>query len=202
MPLEEELIAQGIWPVCGVDEAGRGPLAGPVVAAAAILSPDCRLRGLVRDSKALSASQREALFELLTADTDVCVGVAVVDARIIDEINIYQATMLAMRQAVADLKIMPSHALIDGNRCPELVCASTAIIGGDASEPSISAASIVAKVTRDRLMATLDVTYPGYGFARHKGYPTRAHQEAIRILGPCPIHRRSYKGVTQLEWIS
>lgn len=202
MPLEEELIAQGIWPVCGVDEAGRGPLAGPVVAAAAVLTPGCRLRSMVRDSKVLSESKREKLFEHLMADTDVCMGVAVVDAQIIDEINIFQATMLAMRLAVADLKVMPRHALIDGNQCPELACTSTAIIGGDASEPSISAASIVAKVTRDRLMATLDVTYPGYGFARHKGYPTRAHQEAIRILGPCPIHRRSYKGVTQLEWIA
>jgi len=202
MPLEEDLIAQGVWPVCGVDEAGRGPLAGPVGAAAAVLSPGSPLRGLVRDSKALSASQREALFELLMADTGVRVGVAVVDARIIDEINIFQATMLAMQRAVADLKIMPSHALIDGNHCPELPCRSTAVIGGDAIEPSISAASIVAKVTRDRLMASLDITYPGYGFARHKGYPTRAHQEAIRILGPSPVHRRSYKGVTQLEWFS
>ncbi|MEN6473337.1 MAG: ribonuclease HII [Syntrophaceae bacterium] len=202
MPLEEDLIAQGVWPVCGVDEAGRGPLAGPVVAAAAVLTPGCPLRSLVRDSKVLSASQREALFELLMADTDVCVGVAIVDARTIDEINIFQATMLAMRRAVVDLKIMPSHALIDGNHCPELTCASTAVIGGDATEPSISAASIVAKVTRDRLMASLDITYPGYGFARHKGYPTRAHHEAIRILGPCPIHRRSYKGVTQLQWFS
>ncbi len=202
MPLEEELIAQGIWPVCGVDEAGRGPLAGPVVAAAAVLNPGCSLRGMVRDSKVLSASQRESLFELLMADTDVCVGVAVVDAQTIDEINIFQATMLAMRLAVADLKVMPRHALIDGNHCPELICGSTAIIGGDATEPCISAASIVAKVTRDRLMTTLDVTYPGYGFARHKGYPTRAHQEAIRVLGPCAIHRRTYKGVTQLEWIS
>lgn len=202
MPLEEDLIAQGVWPVCGVDEAGRGPLAGPVVAAGAILTPVSPLRSMVRDSKALSASQREALFELLMADTDVCVGVAIVDARTIDEINIFQATMLAMCQAVADLKIMPSHALIDGNHCPELTCTSTAVIGGDATESSISAASIVAKVTRDRLMASLDITYPGYGFARHKGYPTRAHHEAIRILGPCPIHRRSYKGVTQLELFS
>jgi len=202
MPLEEDLIAQGVWPVCGVDEAGRGPLAGPVVAAAAVLTPGCHLRSMVRDSKALSASQREALFELLMADKDVCVGVAIVDARTIDEINIFQATMLAMCRAVADLKIMPSHALIDGNHCPELACRSTAVIGGDATEPSISAASIVAKVTRDRLMASLDITYPGYGFARHKGYPTRAHHEAIRIMGPCPIHRRSYKGVTQLQWFS
>jgi ribonuclease HII len=199
MPLEEDLIRQGLWPVCGVDEAGRGPLAGPVVAAAAILVPGCSLRSLVRDSKALSSSKRETLFELLITDKDVQVGIAIVDAQTIDEINIFQATMLAMGQAVANLGITPVHALIDGNHCPALSCKRTAVIGGDAIEPSISAASIVAKVTRDRLMVSLDITYPGYGFAQHKGYPTRSHYEAIRILGPCPIHRRSYKGVTQLE---
>jgi ribonuclease HII len=202
MPLEEDLIRQGLWPVCGVDEAGRGPLAGPVVAAAAILQPDCGLRALVRDSKVLSSSKREALFELLTNDKDVQVGIAIVDARTIDEINIFQATMLAMAQAVANLGITPMHALIDGNHCPSLPCGRTAVIGGDATEPSISAASIVAKVTRDRLMESMDAAYPGYGFARHKGYPTQGHHEAIRILGPCPIHRRSYRGVAQLEWFS
>lgn len=195
MPLEEELIAQGIWPVCGVDEAGRGPLAGPVVAAAAVLNPGCSLRSMVRDSKVLSESQREKLFELLMADTDVCMGVAVVDAQTIDEINIFQATMLAMRLAVADLKVMPRHALIDGNHCPELICGSTAIIGGDATEPCISAASILAKVTRDRFMEALDEQYPEYGFASHKGYGTGEHLTALGAHGPCRAHRHSFKPI-------
>lgn len=198
MPLEEELLRTGRWPLCGVDEAGRGPLAGPVVAAAAIITPGSSLRGIVRDSKALSPAKREALYTLLMTSGDCQVGVAMVDEQTIDAINILQASLLAMQQAVAHLSTRPVCVLVDGNRAPDLGCQCIPVIGGDASEPSISAASIVAKVTRDRHMLTLDGLYPGYGFAVHKGYPTRAHYEAIRALGPCPVHRRSYKGVRQL----
>lgn len=199
MPLEEELIRAGRWPLCGVDEAGRGPLAGPVAAAAAILAPESPLRMLVRDSKALTSARREAIFEMLMASSDVQVGIALVDEQTIDTINILQASLLAMQQAVARLGVRPLCALVDGNRAPDLGCHCIPVVGGDASEPSISAASIVAKVIRDRRMVDLDGQYPGYGFAVHKGYPTRAHYEALRTLGPCPIHRRSYKGVRQLE---
>ena len=199
MTLEEGLIYQGIWPLCGVDEAGRGPLAGPVVAAAVILDPASPLRPLVRDSKTLSPRRRAELFELLTTSDAVHVGIAIVDEQTIDAINILNATLLAMEQAVCNLRHKPACALIDGNHTPTLACECIPVVDGDNTQPSISAASIVAKVTRDRYMVAMDARYPGYGFAIHKGYPTKAHCEAIRSLGPCPIHRRSYKGVTQLE---
>jgi ribonuclease HII len=195
MAFEEDLISCGCWPVCGVDEAGRGPLAGPVVAAAVIMAQSCGLRSMVRDSKKLSEKKREHIFELLNSSDDVVIGISLQDAGVIDEINILQASLKAMQEAVNQLTHAPQYALIDGNVLPQLTCKGIAIIGGDQSEPSISAASIVAKVTRDRLMLEMDRQFPGYGFARHKGYPTREHLEAIGRKGACPIHRRTFRGV-------
>lgn len=196
MPLEEDLIAQGLWPLCGVDEAGRGPLAGPVVAAAVIMSPQSPLRSIVRDSKRLSEAQREKIFALLVSSVEVCIGISMVDAMTIDTINILKATLKAMGEAVCKLAVSPHCALVDGNAVPSLTCRCIPVIGGDQTEPSISAASIVAKVTRDRYMRNMEELYPGYGFSRHKGYPTKDHIEAIVSLGPCRIHRRSFKGVS------
>lgn len=182
--------------VAGVDEAGRGPLAGPVIAAAVILDPDNPIEGL-RDSKCLSASRRDVLYDEIRGRALAwAVGRAEVEE--IDRINILQATMLAMRRAVEALEPFAEHALIDGNRCPELSCTSQAIIKGDSKVPAISAASIIAKVTRDREMVELDVRYPGYGLAQHKGYPSKAHIEALASLGVSPIHRRSYAPVRKI----
>lgn len=182
-------------PVCGVDEAGRGPLAGPVVAAAVILDQDRAPIG-IDDSKKLNAPVREALFDLINANAHVGVGIASVEE--IDSLNILWASMLAMERAVAALPLQPAHALVDGNRCPKsLPCASTPVIGGDARSISIAAASIIAKVTRDRLMRDLDSDHPGYGFAGHKGYGTPAHLAALERLGPCLIHRRSFAPIRQ-----
>ena len=182
--------------VAGVDEAGRGPLAGPVIAAAVILDPDNPIEGL-RDSKRLSASRRDTLYdEILERALAWAVGRAEVEE--IDRINILQATMQAMRRAVEALEPFAEHALIDGNRCPDLSCTSQAIIKGDSKVPAISAASIIAKVTRDREMVELDVRYPGYGLAQHKGYPSKAHVEALASLGVTPIHRRSYAPVRKI----
>ncbi len=196
MPLEEDLIAQGLWPLCGVDEAGRGPLAGPVVAAAVIMDPQSPLRALVRDSKRLSEALREKIFGKLTSSEGVRIAVAMIDAKTIDEINILQATLKAMGEAVEMLAISPACALVDGNVTPPLSCRCITVVKGDVTEPSVSAASIVAKVTRDRYMYRMDTLYPGYGFSRHKGYPTRDHLDAINRLGPSLIHRRSFKGVS------
>jgi ribonuclease HII len=195
MALEEGLLTRGVWPLCGIDEAGRGPLAGPVVAASAVISPASPLRNLVKDSKKLSPSKREHLYELLINSDDVSCGIAMVDEHIIDKINILKATMMAMEQSFNNLNIKPVYALVDGNKKPNLSCECISVVGGDATEPSISAASIIAKVTRDRYMSDMDGLYPGYGFRIHKGYPTKAHYSAIRLLGPCPIHRKSFKGV-------
>jgi ribonuclease HII len=195
MALEEGLLTRGVWPLCGIDEAGRGPLAGPVVAASAVISPASPLRKLVKDSKKLSPSKREHLFELLILSDEVSYGIAMVDECTIDKINILKATMLAMEQSFNKLNVKPVYALIDGNKSPNLSCKCIPVIGGDATEPSISAASIIAKVSRDRYMSDMDGLYPGYGFKIHKGYPTKAHYSAIRSLGPCPIHRKSFKGV-------
>lgn len=182
--------------VCGVDEAGRGPLAGPVVAAAVIIDPSRCPAGL-NDSKKLSSSRRDALFTELEAQADIGVGLASVEE--IDTLNILHATMLAMTRAVAALARAPHIALIDGNRCPPgLGCASRAVIGGDALVRSIAAASIIAKVTRDRLMADLATANPGYGFERHMGYGTRAHLNALSRLGASPIHRRSFAPVRKM----
>ncbi|NOR21023.1 MAG: ribonuclease HII [Xanthomonadales bacterium] len=179
--------------VAGVDEAGRGPLAGPVIAAAVILDPANPIEGL-DDSKRLSEKKREALYvEIQQKALAWATGRAEVEE--IDSINILQATMQAMRRAVEALHPVAEHALIDGNRCPQLECPARAIIKGDSRVAAISAASILAKVTRDREMVALDQIYPGYGLARHKGYPSKAHIEAMESLGVLPIHRRSYAPV-------
>jgi ribonuclease HII len=182
--------------VAGVDEAGRGPLAGPVVVAAVILDPVRPIAGL-DDSKKLSERRREALYpQVIERALAHCV--IVVEAEEIDRLNIFQATMAGMSRAVAGLRPAAHEALIDGNKLPQdLPCAGRAIVGGDALEPAISAASILAKVTRDRLMVALDAVHPGYGFAVHKGYPTPAHLDALQRLGPCPQHRRSFAPVTR-----
>jgi ribonuclease HII len=186
--------ARGARAVAGVDEAGRGPLAGPVVAAAVILDPDRPVPG-VADSKTLSPARREALFGDIHENARA-VGVGIVPHDEIDRINILQATLKAMTRAVADLGIAPDHLLIDALTLPNVPLPQDGIVRGDGKSVSIAAASIVAKVTRDRLMADLDRAYPGYGFAVHKGYPTAAHREAIGRLGPCPVHRRSFRGVS------
>ena len=195
MTIEEDLLSQGHWPICGVDEAGRGPLAGPVVAAAVIMDPAHELRLVVRDSKKLSPAKREKIYDRLISSDEIQVGYSMVDAPSIDEMNILKATLKAMTDAVSRLAENPVYALVDGNVAPPLNCTCIPVIKGDQLEPSISAASIVAKVVRDRLMNYMDTLYPGYGFAKHKGYPTKTHYEAIRSLGICPIHRRSFKGV-------
>ncbi|MBT8445815.1 MAG: ribonuclease HII [Gammaproteobacteria bacterium] len=178
----------------GVDEAGRGPLAGRVYAAAVILGTDPALAAAVGDSKKLSPARRETL-DLEIRRGATAFGIAWCSAAEIDELNILHATMLAMRRAVEALSRRPERVLVDGNRCPELPVSSEAVVGGDASVPAIGAASILAKVARDRYMCELDQRYPGYGFARHKGYPTRQHLEALEQLGPCPEHRRSFRPV-------
>ena len=176
--------------VCGVDEAGRGPLAGPVFAAAVILNPERPIAGL-RDSKQLSAARREALAERIR---ECALGWAVAQASVaeIDELNILQATLLAMRRAVEGLAPAPTLARIDGNRAPRLGCAVQTLVGGDALDPAISAASILAKTGRDALMLELHRIHPGYGFDRHKGYPSPVHLAALRRIGPCEHHRRSF----------
>ena len=179
--------------VAGVDEAGRGPLAGPVVAAAVILDPAVRIAGL-DDSKLLSPRRRVDL-DLEIRKLAVSHAVARVDVAVIDAINILQATMQAMREAVGQLDPAPRQVLVDGNRCPDLPCPVRAVVGGDATVAAISAASILAKVARDREMIEMDRRYPGYGFARHKGYGTRAHRDALLRFGPSPIHRLSFAPV-------
>lgn len=182
--------------VAGIDEAGRGPLAGPVVAAAVVLDPARPVAGLA-DSKKLSAGRRDRLFDLIrTQALDWSVAHATVEE--IDRINILQATLLAMQRAVAGLQIVPDHAMVDGNRCPALACPAQAVVQGDSRVAAISAASILAKVTRDREMQALDATYPGYGFAQHKGYPSKAHLAALESLGITCIHRRSYAPVRRI----
>lgn len=180
--------------VAGVDEAGRGPLAGPLAVAAVILDPAQPIAGL-DDSKKLSAKRREALYAEIVAHARAW-SVVLVAVEEIDRVNILQATLAGMCRAVRGLAVAPDAAWIDGNRLPrELPCPGRAIVGGDALEPAISAASILAKVTRDRIMVELDATWPGYGFAVHKGYGTRRHLEALARLGPCPEHRRSFAPV-------
>ncbi len=179
--------------IAGVDEVGRGPLAGPVVAAAVILGPECIIEGLT-DSKRLSARKREN-FAFQIQEKAYAVGVGSADVNEIDEVNILQATFLAMQRAVLALGCSPEHVLVDGNRCPELSCTVEAVINGDSLEPAISAASIIAKVHRDNLMLGFDKEFPDYGFAGNKGYPTRQHVNALNALGPTRIHRRSFKPV-------
>jgi len=182
--------------VCGVDEAGRGPLAGPVVAAAVILDPDRPIAGLA-DSKVLSAGRREAL-ALLIRERSLACAVAEASVEEIDRLNILQATLLAMRRAVEALGQGAEYALVDGNQMPRLPIPGRPIIGGDASEPCIAAASILAKTTRDALMRAFDERHPGYGFAQHMGYATPAHLASLQQLGPCGLHRRSFAPVRSL----
>ena len=176
--------------VCGIDEAGRGPLAGPVCAAAVILPPDWEPDGL-DDSKKLSPARREALYNEIT-QRSLAWSVGFASEQEIDEVNILQATFLAMRRALAGLRIAPDFALVDGNRDPVLGIPTRCEIKGDGRYACIAAASVLAKVSRDRLMDEMDARYPQYGFVRHKGYPTKAHYEALAKFGPCPIHRRSF----------
>lgn len=182
--------------VAGVDEAGRGPLAGPVVAAAVILDDKAPVRGLA-DSKTLTARRRERLFDEIRAKA-LCCSVAMASVEEIDRLNILQATMLAMQRAVRGLRLKPAKVLVDGNRLPVLEVMAEAIVSGDARVPCISAASILAKVTRDRLLDELHQRHPAYGFDRHKGYGTALHLDALRALGPLPEHRRSFAPVANL----
>jgi ribonuclease HII len=192
-----------IW-ICGVDEAGRGPLVGAVVAGAVVLDPSRSIDGL-KDSKKLSASRREYLYEQII-DRSRAWGIGQASPAEIDESNILQATMVAMRRAVEDLVTRlgrwPDKALIDGNRCPELPIDAEAIIKGDAKEPAISAASILAKVTRDRQMQALHELHPHYGFAQHMGYPTEAHFAALKEYGACEEHRKSFSPVRKVLALS
>ena len=193
---EDRLRAQGLHRIAGIDEAGRGPLAGPVVAAAVILPPNFRHASL-NDSKQLSERARESLFEEITNSPDIQWAHAVVESEEIDRINILQATHEAMRRAVAFLKPVAVHALIDGRPVKPFPIPQTALVGGDGLSFSIAAASIIAKVTRDRLMIEMHARFPEYDFARHKGYGTPHHLAALQQHGPCPIHRRSFRPVQQ-----
>ncbi len=191
--VEARVIALGETPVAGIDEAGRGPWAGPVVAAAVVLDPRALPAG-IGDSKALSAERRDELFDAIMSSA-LGVGVGIASVEQIDRMNILRATFWAMERAVDDLPLKPRLALVDGKLLPKLTCAARAIIGGDATSVSIGAASIVAKVTRDRIMTELARSHPGYGFERHKGYGTPEHQAALAALGVCVHHRRSFRPV-------
>ena len=188
--LEDHYLAQGYKVVCGTDEAGRGPLAGPVAAAAMILPPDFHADGL-DDSKKLTEKARDRLYDFITENA-VSWAVELVDAATIDEINILEASQLAMRRAVARLTPKADLVLVDGNIARDFPIDAVPIIGGDAKSVSIAAASIIAKVTRDRICLELDGLYPEYGFKKHKGYPTKAHREAVMQYGPSPCHRHSF----------
>ncbi len=191
--LEREAFRQGLYPIAGIDEVGRGPLAGPVCVAAVILDRDNLPRGL-DDSKKLTAKKREALAEEIYA-TALAVSVALAPAAEVDALNIRGATLACMARVARALAVKPALALIDGRDAPTLICPARAVIKGDATSLSIAAASIVAKVSRDRLMTRLDELYPVYGFAVHAGYPTPAHLAALKRFGPCPEHRRSFAPV-------
>ena len=195
---EQPLWRAGVTRVAGVDEAGRGPLAGPVVAAAAILPPRWLQTGLpteltgLNDSKQLTEAQREKFFQFITTCGEIEFGIAEISAAVIDEINILQATHRAMNDALAKLNPLPPHALVDGRPVKTLCVPQTAIVKGDAKSFSIAAASVLAKVTRDRLMLDFDAQFPAYGFAQHKGYGTAKHLAAIAKHGACPIHRLTF----------
>jgi len=182
--------------IAGVDEAGRGPLAGPVLAAAVILGPRTAIVGL-DDSKRLSARRRVELDRTIRA-TALAWALGRAEVHEIDRLNILQASLLAMRRAVIALSIVPEQVLVDGNRCPELAVPALAVVGGDRSVAAISAASVLAKVARDQELLVLDQQYPGYGFAKHKGYPTAEHIEALGRLGPTSAHRRSFAPVRRI----
>ena len=201
LQFERQAWEQGVVRLAGVDEAGRGPLAGPVVAAAVVFerafleAEQDRLLREVDDSKTLTESQREAAYALLTLRCPLAMGVGVADVEEIDSLNILRATHLAMARALTALPVLPELALVDGLPVPGLPCPSQSIVDGDARSLIIAAASIIAKVTRDRLMRELDRQYPHFGFAQHKGYGTRAHMQALLQHGPCPAHRRSFRPV-------
>ena len=188
---------KGVGFLCGVDEVGRGPLAGPVVAASVILPEGCTLKG-IKDSKRLSYEAREELFGKVLKRA-ISVGLGIVEPLLIDRINILQATYEAMRRAILSMRVFPEYILVDGKPIPGLPLPQKGIVKGDALSISIGAASIVAKVVRDRIMEMYDLIFPQYGFARNKGYGTREHIEALFRYGPCPIHRRSFKPVSQLS---
>lgn len=197
LSLELALQARGCNIIAGIDEAGRGPLAGPVAAAAVILPNGFICLGL-DDSKKISAARRELLFEKITTDPTIIWSVATADREEIDRLNILRATHLAMRRAVESLSVIPEHCLIDGLPVRDFPLPHDGIVKGDGLSLSIAAASIIAKVTRDRIMRELDHEFPEFGFAKHQGYGTKAHLEALRIHGPCCQHRRSFQPVAQL----
>lgn len=192
---EEALYDQGNQLICGVDEAGRGPLAGPVVVAACILPPFLRIEG-INDSKQLTAKKREELFKIIVKNA-VAYQIVFVSEADVDLLNIYQATKKGMLEAIRGLEVTPDHVLIDAMPLGELKIPHTSIIHGDARCASVAAASILAKVTRDEFMEKMDVKYPNYGFKKNKGYGTKAHMEALEKYGPCPIHRKTYAPVSK-----
>ncbi len=194
---ENRLRAEGFTKIAGIDEAGRGPLAGPVVAACCLLPLGVLFEHL-NDSKQLTEEMRENLFSKITAYPGLEYGIGVVDVKTIDRINILQATLLAMQEAVRAMKVVPDYLLIDGNQIPHFDISSEAVVAGDARSVSIAAASILAKVTRDRMMVVLSQKHPGYGFHQHKGYGTEMHLQAIHTLGPCPIHRKSFDPIKSM----
>ena len=196
LAFEKQALLSGYKVIAGVDEAGRGPLAGPVVAAAVVLPENFDVPG-INDSKKLSEKKREALFPVIKSRA-IAFGIGMAEHEEIDRINILQASLLAMRRAVEALKILPDYLLIDGKFTIDSTIDQRSVIKGDALSLSIAAASILAKVSRDRMMVALDLRYPEYGFSRHKGYPTKAHKEAILTHGPCPIHRKSFRGVKDI----
>ncbi|MFH1459935.1 MAG: ribonuclease HII [Candidatus Omnitrophota bacterium] len=191
--LEKDLFARGVKNIAGVDEAGRGPLAGPVVAAAVIVTPNYLFKEKIADSKILTSLQREKAYQEITENSQF--AYSIVDEKEIDTLNILQATLKAMQQAVDQLEPKPDWVLIDGPHTPNLNYPCSGIINGDAKSISIACASIIAKVVRDSLMREFDKIYPEYGFAQHKGYGTKAHTQAIFEHGPCPIHRRSFQPI-------
>jgi ribonuclease HII len=194
---EEEAAKAGALRIAGIDEAGRGPLAGPVVAAAVVLGPSCHIPE-INDSKLLSGPQRDKLYPQIMAGA-VAVGIGIVSPQIIDEINIYQATLEAMKEAAFQITPLPDFLLVDGKMKLKVETPQKSIVKGDRLSFSIAAAGIVAKVTRDGIMMELHKEYPQYGFAGHKGYPTKAHKEALERYGPSPVHRMCFKGVCRLD---
>ena len=188
--IENEYFAKGYSVICGTDEAGRGPLCGPVTAAACILPEGLIIEGL-NDSKKISEKKREELYDVIIENA-VAYAIEEVSNEVIDEINILNAAQLAMRRAIEKLSVKPDLALVDGNVARNFPCDAVTVVKGDSKSPSIAAASILAKVTRDRLCAKLDADYPQYGIAKHKGYPTKEHMDAVREHGPSPIHRKTF----------
>ncbi len=188
---------KGVGFLCGIDEVGRGPLAGPVVAASVILPEGCRIEG-IKDSKKLSPKRREELFDKIRNNA-IAVGLGIVEPILIDRINILQATYEAMRRAILSMRVFPEYVIVDGKPIPNLPLPQEGIVKGDSLSISIGAASIVAKVVRDRIMEMYDLIFPQYGFARNKGYGTKEHIEALFRYGPCPIHRRSFRPVSEIS---